>query len=333
MVEQLGLLVPSERVTQVFQRMNELGAARRPFLFALDYELEEGFVWDDPETYPPCQIAGLEVPLPNAESLEPPRLDKVLAEDEAIYARRFARVYEALLYGDSFLTNLTIRSEIMGSLSLECIYTHCPAPYKLMLPGRFVCFTPESFVQIDEGGCISTFPMKGTIDATLPDAALRLRSDYKESCEHHTIVDLMRNDLNRIAEGIAVRQFKFLSEIKTHRGRLLQMSSEVAGQLATGWEAQLGDLFASLLPAGSISGAPKERTCEVIREAEGMRRGFYTGVFGYFDGKQVDSAVLIRFVEQCGDRFFFRSGGGVTVNSQMHEEYEECLAKVYLPQQ
>lgn len=332
MVGQLVGCTPSEQVRQLLLRMNELGAERSPFLFALDFELEEGFVWDDPTTYPPCQIAGLEVPLANASALAPPRLDEVLAEQESVYAQRFARVYDALLYGDSFLTNLTIRSEIKGSLSLERIYAHCPAPYKLLLPGRFVCFTPESFVQIEADGSVSSFPMKGTIDASLPNAAELLRSDYKESCEHHTIVDLMRNDLNRIGERIAVRRFKFLSEIKTHRGRLLQMSSEVSGQLSEGWQARLGDLFAALLPAGSISGAPKERTCEVIREAEGERRGFYTGVFGYFDGVRVDSAVLIRFVEQCGDRFFFRSGGGVTVNSQMPEEYRECLAKVYLPQ-
>lgn len=332
MVEQLAVCSPSERVCRVFQRMNELGKAGTPFLFAIDFEQEEGFVWDDPATYPPCQIAGLDIPLAQSiTALEPPHLDEVLVESESVYSERFARVYDALLYGDSFLTNLTICSEIKGSLSLERIYAHCSAPYKLMLPERFVCFSPESFVRIDEGGVISTYPMKGTINADLPNAAEQLCSDYKESCEHHTIVDLMRNDLNRIAERIEVKRFKYLSEIRTHKGGLLQMSSEVSGQLALWWQARLGDLFASLLPAGSISGAPKERTCEVIREAERQSRGFYTGVFGYFDGKRVDSSVLIRFVEQRGDRFYFRSGGGVTINSQMHEEYQECLAKVYLP--
>lgn len=337
MVEPLAALEPSPQVRATLDRMGELGRAGRPFVFALDFELQEALLWDEPESYPLCRIGSLstqprgrggEVSSPGPR----PRLEGLEPEGEARYRRRFDRVHEGLRRGDSFLCNLTISTPLLGDLSLERIYAHCPAPYKLLLPGRFVCFSPETFVRISPMGRIATYPMKGTIDASLPEAAERLRSDYKEGCEHHTIVDLMRNDLNRIAREVRVERFKYLSEIETDRGRILQMSSEVVGQLPLDWPAHIGSLLLSLLPAGSISGAPKERTCQIIREAEGAPRGFYTGIFGYFDGQELESAVLIRFIEQRDEgNFVFRSGGGITINSQAEEEYRECLTKVYLP--
>ena len=86
-----------------------------------------------------------------------------------------------------------------------------------------------------------------------------------------------------------------------------------------------------MLPAGSISGAPKRKTVEIIREAETYERGFYTGVMGYFDGETLDSAVMIRFLEQDGDRFIFKSGGGITFQSRARDEYEEMISKIYVP--
>jgi para-aminobenzoate synthetase component 1 len=86
----------------------------------------------------------------------------------------------------------------------------------------------------------------------------------------------------------------------------------------------------TLLPAGSISGAPKKRTLEIIREAEGEPRGYYTGVFGIFDGQNLDSAVMIRFIEQSEKGLLYRSGGGITNLSQPEAEYQEMLDKVYL---
>ena len=211
------------------------------------------------------------------------------------------------------MANLTIRTPIKSTASLEQIYLASQARYKVLLPHRFVSFSPECFVtiQADE---ISTHPMKGTIDATLPHAAERLRSDYKESCEHHTIVDLMRNDLSRVATSVRVARFKYLTELRTVKGPLLQMSSE-------------------LLPAGSICGAPKGKTLELIQEAEGSPRGYYSGVCGYFDGKDLDSAVLIRYVEEAQDgQLYYRSGGGITINSRAEDEYQECIQKIYIPQ-
>jgi para-aminobenzoate synthetase component 1 len=87
-----------------------------------------------------------------------------------------------------------------------------------------------------------------------------------------------------------------------------------------------------MLPAGSICGAPKKRTLEIITEAEGERRGFYTGVAGVFDGRDLDSGVLIRFIEQTpSGELRFRSGGGITAKSDARSEYDELIQKVYVP--
>jgi len=112
---------------------------------------------------------------------------------------------------------------------------------------------------------------------------------------------------------------------------LLQVSSQISGQLESHWQARLGDIFTQLLPAGSISGTPKKRTLEIIQQLEGYKRGFFTGIFGYFDGENLDSAVMIRFIEQQDGKFFYKSGGGLTIDSEMHQEYQEMLAKIYIP--
>ena len=178
---------------------------------------------------------------------------------------------------------------------------------------------------------ILSYPMKGTIDATLPDAENRLLQNHKETCEHYTIVDLIRNDLNIVATRVQVKRFRYVEKIHTSQGEILQTSSEISGQLPDGWQNELGTLLFKLLPAGSISGAPKAATQKLIRQAEGLPRGYYSGVFGYFDGQTLDSAVLIRFIEKVDNRYYFRSGGGITVNSQAKEEYQEILEKIYLP--
>ncbi len=263
-----------------------------------------------------------------ADACPPPKLH-ILHSDAKAYARKFRRVREGLLRGDSFLLNLTERTPIATNLTLEQIFRYSRAKYKLLFPGRFVCFSPESFVRI-QGNEIASYPMKGTIDATLPDAERTLMESYKELCEHYTITDLIRNDLNMVAEEVRVRRFRYVESIRTLRGEILQTSSEITGTLSPSWHANIGDLLFRLLPAGSISGAPKPSTLRIIREAEGIARGYYTGVFGYFDGSTLDSAVMIRFIEEAEGQFYFRSGGGITINSDEAEEYREVLEKIYL---
>jgi para-aminobenzoate synthetase component 1 len=109
------------------------------------------------------------------------------------------------------------------------------------------------------------------------------------------------------------------------------VSSKITGNLPENYAAKIGDILFSMLPAGSISGAPKKKTVEIIREAENYDRGFYTGIFGFFDGKNLDSCVLIRFIENQNDRLVYKSGGGITFMSRAETEYQEMLKKVYVP--
>ena len=166
---------------------------------------------------------------------------------------------------------------------------------------------------------------------SLPDAKEVLLRDEKEAAEHATITDLIRNDLSRVASEVTVTRYRYLDELHTHCGRLLQMSSEIRGRLPENYHEKLGSLFFELLPAGSITGAPKKKTVEIIREAETYDRGFYTGVMGYFDGKNLDSAVMIRFLEHTDGGFVYKSGGGITFRSTARSEYEEMIQKIYVP--
>jgi para-aminobenzoate synthetase component I len=109
------------------------------------------------------------------------------------------------------------------------------------------------------------------------------------------------------------------------------VSSEIRGSLPPDFRMNLGNILATLLPAGSVSGAPKPKTLEIISVAEGEPRGYYTGVFGVFDGTNLDSAVMIRYIEKHNDTFFYRSGGGITTQSSVKQEYQEVKDKVYLP--
>ncbi|MCL4156794.1 UNVERIFIED_CONTAM: hypothetical protein GTU68_002836, partial [Idotea baltica] len=175
------------------------------------------------------------------------------------------------------------------------IYHLAQAPYKLLFKDQFVVFSPECFIKI-LGNNIYTYPMKGTIDATLDEAQDKLMDSKKEMWEHNTIVDLLRNDLSIISQKVSVEKFRYVEKIKTHKGELLQTSTEIKGRLPDKWKENLGDYILRLLPAGSITGAPKNKTVEIINQLEITPRGFYTGVFGIFDGENLDSAISIRFI-------------------------------------
>jgi para-aminobenzoate synthetase component 1 len=245
------------------------------------------------------------------------------------YREKFDTVIEKIRSGETYLLNLTQPTPIETSLSLEEIYERSDAPFKLYIPGEFVCFSPERFVRIEKGR-ISTYPMKGTIDASLPDAREKILADAKEMAEHVMVVDLLRNDLGIVAEKIRVDRFRYVEKIRAGEKELLQVSSEISGRLGSNWQAHLGEIVAKLLPAGSISGTPKKSTVEIIEAVEGYERGYFTGVFGLFDGTCFDSAVMIRFIEQQEDRYIYKSGGGITLDSDAESEYREMIDKVYI---
>ena len=311
--------------------MNDLGRQKRPFVFLFDFDCQQAKVLEWDECAPDLLWR---TPLrSNFETNSTPAGPlswKVSPVSPERYRKAFDLVQKHIHSGDSYLLNLTMPSRVDTNLSLEEIARKCQAPYVVYLNKEFVCFSPEIFVRI-ENGRISSYPMKGTIDATLPDAAMQLKNNPKELAEHNTIVDLIRNDLSRVAEQVQVSRFGYIDRIHSNQGELLQMSSEICGRLPHNYRDHLGDLFARLLPAGSVSGAPKQKTVEIIRAAEQYRRGWYTGVFGVFDGDQVDSCVLIRYLEQTGGRLTFKSGGGITHLSQCPDEYDELIKKVYVP--
>jgi para-aminobenzoate synthetase component 1 len=232
--------------------------------------------------------------------------------------------------GDTYLLNYTQPTQVETNLSLEEIFHVSSAPYKIYLKDKFVCFSPETFVKIRDGK-IYSYPMKGTIDAGIENAEQIILSDSKEIAEHNTIVDLIRNDLSLVAENVTVEKFRYLSHIKTNHKNLWQVSSQISGDLPKNYNESIGDILFTLLPAGSISGAPKKKTLEIIEETENYDRGYYTGVFGIFDGKNLDSCVLIRYIENQNGQLVYKSGGGITFMSEAEKEYEEMLKKVYVP--
>ena len=173
--------------------------------------------------------------------------------------------------------------------------------------------------------------MKGTIDASVENASRQIMEDTKEIAEHNTIVDLIRNDMSLVAENVTVEKFRFLSHINAKNRNLWQVSSEITGDLPENYSEKIGDILAAMLPAGSVTGAPKKKTLQIIDETEGYERGYYTGIFGIFDGKNLDSCVLIRFIEIENDNLIYKSGGGITFLSNAENEYDEMLKKVYVP--
>lgn len=313
-------------------QMNRYGQERTPFLWAASYNLEKCFLITDLDSQNEIlwQVGsyGNTPALPQNSTSPELRIKNPVSRKE--YAEMFSVVMQGLKRGDSFLTNLTAATEVECTGSLTDVFCNSSAPYRLMIPGEFVCFSPEPFVRI-ENSLISTFPMKGTADASLPDAEASLMSDYKELCEHYTIVDLMRNDLNSVVSDVRVARFRYIEEIATSSGSILQTSSEICGTIPQHLSYRFGDIILPMLPAGSITGAPKQATLRLIDNAETCPRGWYTGVFGYFDGLRMQTAVMIRCLQYSSSgRLFFHSGGGITVNSSEDDEYAELMAKVYL---
>lgn len=245
----------------------------------------------------------------------------------AEYQHKYKQVMDALQKGDSFLMNLTIPTPVQNKLDFQTFFDHAKSKYVVWLKEQFIAFSPETFIQILNGK-IATFPMKGTIDASMPNAKESLLNDPKEYAEHATIVDLLRNDLSKVASKVRVTNFRYYEEIPTQNGMIGQVSSAIEGELSSDYASRIGSILYDLLPAGSVSGAPKKKTAELIASIEGSDRGYYTGIAGYFDGVNLDSCVLIRYL---GADNIYHSGGGITFQSDMASEYQEMINKVYVP--
>ena len=312
-------------------RLSEYATRKQPFMFLIDFERKQPFLSELEQ----AAQHGVYYNIKGNGNIAPKEIKRKIElinipVDKHVYIEKFNKVKFELDNGNTYLLNLTFPSEIEINLTMEEIFHISLAPYKLLFKNKFVVFSPECFIKI-ENNEVFTYPMKGTIDSTINNAESILINNKKEAWEHNTIVDLMRNDLSMIAENITVQKYRYIERIKTHKNSILQTSSEIKGTLPVNWRETLGDIIMKLLPAGSISGAPKRKTVEIIKENELMPRGYYTGIFGIFNGTNLDSAVCIRFIEKRDDKLYFRSGGGITSNSVVDEEYNELIQKIYVP--
>lgn len=378
---------------EIIDKINRLASQDEPFLFVINYQADEAFIRKLSDINPEECLFNFEGKgnfsharketwkeeiSETTWQIEPP-----LYED---YEQSFNIVKSNIMAGNSYLTNLTCKVPVSCNLSLEEIFHRAKGKYKLLLRRKrnqaedkvqqkkeeaqniaykkediieeisnpFVCFSPETFVRI-KGGRIYSYPMKGTLDASLPNAEKLLMEDRKEAAEHATIVDLIRNDLSRVAEDVRVDKYRYVDVLHTNKGDILQTSSEISGRLPEDYPHHLGEILDAQLPAGSITGAPKDKTMQIIQEAEGYDRGFYTGIMGIYDQGELNSAVMIRFIEEetspvdfeadgeknfkanegkkpkKSRKLYFKAGGGITSKSDCRREYEEVIQKIYLP--
>jgi len=314
------------------EQLNTWGAEKKTFVFLIDFELKKPLAWTIDACPDWFQYKFTKVNSIKQSSAMPSEIEKGTLFNKypisiSDYKQKFNQVISALHKGDSFLINLTIPTPIDNKVDFQTYFNHAQSKYVIWLKDEFIAFSPETFVQIDAGK-IATFPMKGTIDASLPNAKDMILKDPKEFAEHATIVDLLRNDLSRVASKVKVTNFRYYEEVPTQDGMIGQVSSAIEGELPANYASSIGSLLYELLPAGSVSGAPKKKTAELIATIEGKDRGYYTGIAGYFDGENLDSCVLIRYL---GADHVYQSGGGITFQSDLASEYQEMINKVYVP--
>lgn len=310
-----------------FDDLNALGKKREPFLFIIDFKAQNIVA------SALCELEANDIEFCIDEEYILKAHEDFLEKKTlpfVEYKKKFDFVIEKIKAGESYLLNLTQPTAVKTSLTLKEIFKCANAHYKLRYKDEFVCFSPEKFIQI-KNSKISTYPMKGTIDASIPNAKESLLSNKKEMAEHVMVVDLLRNDLSIVAKDVKVEEFRYITEIEAGEKKLLHVSSHISGDVTDDWHSKIGDILNSLLPAGSISGAPKKSTLDIISQVECYERGFFSGVFGVYDGKALDSGVMIRFVQKTKDGYIYKSGGGITLDSDAKSEYSELLDKVYLP--
>ena len=311
--------------------INKAASQGVPFFFAIDYEMSEGLLIQNP-------MSQSEVLFHFNGVSNAPQLSKdyqkaelnVFPTPKEKYISKFEIVKQGLKWGEIDVVNLTIKTPVNLNIDCEEIFRRSRSPYRVYIPNKFVSFSPERFIKI-ENGKISSYPMKGTIDTSVANAEEVILNDQKEITEHTSTTQQIVEELNSIASNVAIKRFRYIDRIELSNKTLLQVSSEIEGELSSDYKSRMGDILFSLLPAGSVTGFPKTMAKEYIDLAENEPRGYYCGVAGYFDGKTLDTCVLIRFIEMDQGNLFFRSGGGITSHSICEKEYQEVLDKIYLP--
>lgn len=255
--------------------------------------------------------------------------------DRAAFCRMVEEAKGYIREGDLFQIVLSNRlsAPFTGSLlnTYRMLRTINPSPYMFYFSGTDVEVagaSPETLVKLEDG-VLHTFPLAGTRprgETAAQDQALEaeLLDDDKELAEHDMLVDLGRNDLGKVSRfgTVAVEQFHTIQRFS----HVMHIGSTIRGELREDRDAL--DAVAAVLPAGTLSGAPKIRACQRIGQLEGNKRGIYGGAIGYLDFTgNLDTCIAIRIAYQKNGRVFVRSGAGIVADSVPETEYEECLNK------
>ncbi|KQW47814.1 anthranilate synthase [Nocardioides sp. Root1257] len=271
----------------------------------------------------------------------PERLPQPPTSPPPTYAAAFERVQEQLRAGNTYEVNLTFRAEVASDLDPVTAYLRLrelnPAPYAGFVqhdvPGArawLLSSSPERYALVGADRSLETKPIKGTTPrGDTPDEderqRVRLATDPKMRAENLMIVDLLRNDLSLVCEPGTV-EVPTLMEVETYES-VHQLVSTVRGRLRP--EVTTVQALRALFPAGSMTGAPKLRTMQVVEDVEETPRGPYAGAFGWIsaDGR-ADLGVVIRSLMTAGDgRYLLGTGGGITVRSDVGEEWAEAQWK------
>ena len=257
----------------------------------------------------------------------------LFSKDE--YCQMVKKGKEYIKEGDIFQVVLSNRlsAEITGSLfdTYRILRTTNPSPYMFYFSGtelEIAGASPETLVKLEDG-VVHTFPLAGTRKrgaTEAEDLALEreLLSDTKELAEHNMLVDLGRNDVGKISKFGSVQVEKYMSiERFSH---VMHIGSVVRGEIRADQDAV--DAIDAILPAGTLSGAPKIRACQIINELENNKRGIYGGAIGYIDFTgNMDTCIAIRIAYAKNGRVFVRTGAGIVADSVPEKEYEECISK------
>lgn len=252
-----------------------------------------------------------------------------ISRDE--YCRMVEKTKEYIVDGDIFQAVISRRFEAEYRDSLINAYrvlrTTNPSPYMVYLKNEvieLICSSPETMVRLKDGK-VNTFPIAGSrprgADREEDEALEReLLADEKELAEHNMLVDLGRNDLGKVSEYGSVR---VVDHMRIHRySRVMHITSEVEGRIKEGKDAF--DAIEAVLPAGTLSGAPKIRACEIIEELEKTPRGLYGGAIGYIDfSGNMDTCIAIRMAVKKQDKVYIQTGAGIVADSIPEKEYEE----------
>lgn len=322
-----------ENYKKWLEKANYYGRNKIPFVFMIDFEFNKPFIKKVNE------IDQLEMlynfnGFSNCPNIKNKFNDSIKIKAYPIEFRKYKAAFDFVQHneflGNSYLANLTFPFKVELNTSLKEIFNSSFAKYKIWYQDQFVCFSPEIFVRIYDG-IISSYPMKGTIDASIENAEALIMANEKEAAEHATIVDLIRNDLSMVSSEVYVERYRYIDKIFSKQKNLLQVSSKIVGKLSKDYNERIGEIIVTLLPAGSVTGAPKKKTVEIIKEAEKYNRGYYCGICGYYDGQNLDSGVMIRFIENINGEYYYKTGGGITIYSNAKFEYEELKNKVYVP--